>query len=247
MERNMTSGNSMKLLIGFMVPLIIGNIFQQMYSISDVIIVGRTIGVNALAAVGAAAPLFMLFVMMTMGLSNGFTVLVGQFYGAGDTQRMRHSVAMSTMLSFLSVIVLDVIVWLGVDPALHWMNVPAELYADCRAYTVIVAEGLWAMMAYNLLSSLLRALGDSKTPVVFLIIATVVNVFLALLFILEFHWGVPGSAYALVLAQGFSALLCVLYIGKKLPILHLHRADWHTCASACPWPCSFLSSAWASS
>ena len=101
MERNMTSGNSMKLLIGFMVPLIIGNIFQQMYSISDVIIVGRTIGVNALAAVGAAAPLFMLFVMMTMGLSNGFTVLVGQFYGAGDTQRMRHSVAMSTMLSFL--------------------------------------------------------------------------------------------------------------------------------------------------
>ena len=227
MERNMTSGNSMRLLVGFMVPLIIGNIFQQMYSISDVVIVGRTIGVNALAAVGAAAPLFMLFVMMTMGLSNGFTVLVGQFYGAGDVQRMRHSVAMSTMLSFLAVIVLDIVVWLGVDPALHWMNVPAALYADCRAYTVIVAEGLWAMMAYNLLSSLLRALGDSKTPVVFLIIATVVNVFLALLFILEFHWGVPGSAYALVLAQGFSALLCVLYIGRKLPILHLRRADWH--------------------
>ncbi|MGI6263735.1 MAG: MATE family efflux transporter [Succiniclasticum sp.] len=226
MEKRMTSGNSMKLLIGFTVPLIIGNIFQQMYSISDVIIVGRTIGVNALASVGTAAPLFMLFVMMTMGLSNGFTVLTGQFYGAGDEKKMRHSVATSIMLAILAVVVFDIIVYFIIDPALGWLNVPPELYKDCRAYTVIVAEGLWAMMAYNFLSALLRALGDSRTPVVFLILATIVNVLLALLFIIVFHWGVPGSAYALVIAQAFSSLLCFLYIGKHLPILRLHREDW---------------------
>lgn len=189
MEKRMTSGNSMKLLVGFMVPLIIGNIFQQMYSISDVIIVGRTIGVNALAAVGTAAPLFMLFVMMTMGLGNGFTVLAGQYFGAGNEEKLRHSVATSVLLSVLAVLVFDLIVYVTLDPALRWLNVPAELYEDCRAYTLIVAEGLWAMMAYNFLSALLRALGDSKTPVVFLILATIVNVLLALLFILVFHWG----------------------------------------------------------
>ncbi len=226
MEKRMTSGNSMKLLVGFMVPLIIGNIFQQMYSISDVIIVGRTIGVNALAAVGTAAPLFMLFVMMTMGLGNGFTVLAGQYFGAGNEEKLRHSVATSVLLSVLAVLVFDLIVYVTLDPALRWLNVPAELYEDCRAYTLIVAEGLWAMMAYNFLSALLRALGDSKTPVVFLILATIVNVLLALLFILVFHWGVPGSAYALVLAQAFSSLLCFLYIRRRLPILRLTRADW---------------------
>ena len=108
MQKSMTSGNSLKLLLTFMVPLIIGNIFQQMYSISDIIIVGRTIGVNALASVGAAAPIFMLLVMMTMGMSNGLTVITGQFFGANDFNNMRRSVAMSMMLSVISVIILAV-------------------------------------------------------------------------------------------------------------------------------------------
>jgi len=222
----MTSGNSLKLLLTFMVPLIIGNIFQQMYSISDIIIVGRTIGVNALASVGAAAPIFMLLVMMTMGLSNGFTVLTGQFFGAENLAEMRRSVAMSMMLSIIAVVILAVSMFIVIDPLLQLMNLPDILYGETRSYILIVAEGLWAMMAYNFFSAVLRALGDSRTPVYFLIFATVINVGLALLFILQFGMGVPGSAYALVMAQGLSAFLCVIYMWKRFPVLRLQKSDW---------------------
>ena len=138
MQKSMTSGNSLKLLLTFMVPLIIGNIFQQMYSISDIIIVGRTIGVNALASVGAAAPIFMLLVMMTMGMSNGLTVITGQFFGANDFNNMRRSVAMSMMLSVISVIILAVGMFIVIDPLLQMMNVPEVLYEDTRSYILIV-------------------------------------------------------------------------------------------------------------
>ena len=222
----MTSGNSLKLLLTFMVPLIIGNIFQQMYSISDIIIVGRTIGVNALASVGAAAPIFMLLVMVTMGMSNGLNVLTGQFFGAEDYDTMRRSVAMSIRLSIIAVIILAVGMHIIIDPLLRLMNLPDILYRDTRSYILIVAEGLWAMMAYNFFSAVLRALGDSKTPVYFLIFATIVNVGLALLFILKFGLGVPGSAYALVMAQGLSAFLCAIYMWKHFPILRLKKSDW---------------------
>jgi len=226
MQKSMTSGNSLKLLLTFMIPLIIGNIFQQMYSISDIIIVGRTIGVNALASVGAAAPIFMLLVMITMGLSNGLTVLTGQFFGANDLEKMRRSVAVSIRICVMAVIVLAVGMHIIIDPLLHLMNLPEILYQDSRSYILIVAEGLWAMMAYNFFSAVLRALGDSKTPVYFLIFATIINVGLALLFILKFGLGVPGSAYALVMAQGLSALLCAVYMWKHFPILRLRKSDW---------------------
>ena len=226
MQKSMTSGNSLKLLLTFMIPLIIGNIFQQMYSISDIIIVGRTIGVNALASVGAAAPIFMLLVMVTMGLSNGLNVLTGQFFGARDLDTMRRSVAMSMRICVMAVIILAVGMHVIIDPLLHLMNLPDILYQDTRSYILIVAEGLWAMMAYNFFSAVLRALGDSKTPVYFLIFATVINVGLALLFILKFGLGVPGSAYALVMAQGLSAFLCAIYMWKHFPILRLEKSDW---------------------
>ncbi len=209
-----------------MLPLIVGNIFQQIYSISDIIIVGRTIGVNALASVGAAAPVFMLLVMVTMGMANGFTVLTGQFYGAGDLEKMRRSVAMSMMLSIATVVFMAVSMFIVIDPLLQLMNLPDVLYEDTRSYVLIVAAGLWAMMAYNFFSAVLRALGDSKTPVEFLVLATVINVALALLFILRYGLGVPGSAYALVMAQGFSALFCAIYMWKKFPILRMRKEDW---------------------
>lgn len=223
----MTTGNALKLLLTFMIPLIIGNVFQQIYSISDIIIVGRTIGINALAAVGAAAPVFMLLVMVTMGLTNGFTVLTGQFFGAGDLQKMRRSVAVSMLLSVTAVLFMAVAMHLFVDPLLRLMNLPTVLYQDCRSYIVIVADGLWAMMAYNFFAAVLRALGDSKTPVYFLILATVLNVGLALLFILKFAMGVPGSAYALVIAQGIAAILSAVYMWQRFPILRLRKEDWH--------------------
>ena len=197
----MTEGDPLKLILPFMVPLLIGNVFQQLYNIADIIIVGRTIGVNALAAVGATAPLFMMLVVLTMGLSNGFTVVTGQRYGAGDLDGVRRSVAMSTMLSLFFVLIMMLIATFALDPALAAMNVPEELFEDAKSYVLIISHGIIAMMGYNLLAGILRSLGDSKTPLYFLIIATILNIFLA--------------------------LLCIVYIVKKFPILRLQKQDWH--------------------
>ncbi len=252
MEKNMTAGGALKLLLGFMVPLLIGNVFQQLYSIADIIIVGRTLGVNALAAVGAAAPVFMLLVVVTLGLSNGFTVLTGQYYGAGDIPKMRRSVAMAAMLSLLAVAVLDAVGLFILDDALKLMNIPDVLLKDARTYVAIVAYGLAAMMGYNLLAGVLRSLGDSRTPLYFLIIATVANVLLALLFILYFGWGVPGSAIALVIAQGLPwSFACCTFIGVcqsctlPEPIgIGIKILPGNICAWGCLWPVSFPSWGW---
>lgn len=138
----MTEGDPLKLILPFMVPLLIGNVFQQLYNIADIIIVGRTIGVNALAAVGATAPLFMMLVVLTMGLSNGFTVVTGQRYGAGDLDGVRRSVAMSTMLSLFFVLIMMLIATFALDPALAAMNVPEELFEDAKSYVLIISHGI---------------------------------------------------------------------------------------------------------
>lgn len=227
MLQNMTEGAPLKLIIPFMVPLLIGNVFQQLYNIADIIIVGRTIGVNALAAVGAVSPLFMLTMVLTIGLSNGFTVVTGQRYGAQDMQGMRRSIATCVVLSLFFVLLIMGIMHLVIDPMLLMMNIPPELMEDAYAYVMIIVDGLLAMMAYNLLSGIMRSLGDSKTPLYFLIISSIANIILALVFIISFGWGVPGSAFALVIAQAFSAVLCVIYIYKRFPQLHIHRSDFN--------------------
>ena len=226
MLKNMTDGAPLKLIIPFTVPLLIGNVFQQLYNIADIIIVGRTIGVEALAAVGAVSPLFMLTMVLTIGLSNGFTVVTGQRYGAQDMDGMRRSIGTCIVLSCVFVLLIMGIMHLIMRPALVLMNIPPELMADAYAYVMIIVDGLFAMMAYNLLSGIMRSLGDSKTPLYFLIISSIVNIILALVFIMYFGWGVPGSAIALVIAQAISAVLCVMYIYKRFPQLHIHRRDF---------------------
>lgn len=226
MLKNMTEGEPLKLIVQFMIPLLIGNVFQQMYNIADVIIVGRTIGVNALAAVGAVTPLFMLTMVLTIGLSNGFTVVTGQRYGAQDMNGMRRSIATCLVLSIFFVIAIMLIMHLIIDPVLALMNIPLELLSDAYAYVMIIVDGLFAMMGYNLLSGIMRSLGDSKTPLYFLIVSSIVNVVLALVFIIEFGWGVPGSAFALVIAQAVSTVLCAAYIYKRFPQLHIKRSDF---------------------
>lgn len=224
--KNMTEGEPLKLIIPFMIPLLIGNVFQQLYNIADIIIVGRTIGVNALAAVGATAPLFMMLVILTLGMSGGFSVVTGQLFGAGDLDGVRRSAAMSTMLCTMFVIIMMAAAVMFIDPVLALMNIPPELYADAKSYVMIIVYGLIFMMAYNMLSNILRSLGDSKTPLYFLIVSTLLNIVLALVFIINFGWGVPGSALALVVAQGFSGLLCIIYIAKKFPVLHVRLSDF---------------------
>ncbi len=226
MIKDLTKGAPLKLILLFSVPLLIGNIFQQFYNLADIVIVGRTLGVNALAAVGAVAPLFFLIMFAVVGLNNGFAVITAQRFGAGDENGVRRSVVISTILSTLFTAVFSVIFFFLMKPILLLMNVPSEIFHDAYWYIQICVIGLVTVNFYNLLASVVRALGDSKTPLYFLILASVLNIFLALLFILKFGLGVPGSAIAVVLSQGFSVILCILYIKKRFPILHLKKSDW---------------------
>ncbi len=226
MITDMTKGSPLKHILLFSVPLLIGNVFQQLYNIADIVIVGRTLGVEALAAVGAVSPLFFLIMFVVVGLTNGFAVVTGQKFGAKDYECVRRSVVVSLILGTVFTLVFTVVAAVFMKPLLLWMNVPSEIFHNAYWYMAIVNMGLIVCCYYNLLASIIRALGDSKTPLYFLIFASLLNIILALLFILKFHMGVPGSAIAVVLSQAVSAVMCVWYVKKKFPILHLKKKDW---------------------
>ncbi len=226
MINDLTKGEPVKLMLKFSVPLLIGNIFQQFYNIADIIIVGRILGMKALAAVGAVSPLFFLIMFIIVGLTNGFAVITGQKFGAKDYSGVRRSVTMSTILCLGFTIIFTLFCAVFMKPLLYFMNVPAAIYKDAYLYIQIVVAGLFVASFYNLLASIVRALGDSLTPLYCLIVASVLNIFMALLFIIKFHWGVPGSAVAVILSQAVSVLLCIWYIKTKFPILHLTKKDW---------------------
>lgn len=226
MIKDLTKGEPLKLIIIFSIPLLIGNIFQQLYNIADLVIVGRLLGVEAFASVGAVAPLFFLIMFIIVGLTNGFAVVTGQKFGAKDTVAVKKSVVISTVLSLFVTLFFTLICSIIMHPVLRLLNVPENIYKDAYWYIEIIVLGLITATFYNLLASIIRALGDSKTPLYFLIIASVANIILALCFIELFNMGVAGSAVAVVLSQGVSVLLCLFYVKKKFPILHLKKQDW---------------------
>lgn len=227
MIKDLTEGNPLKLIVLFCIPLLIGNIFQQLYNIADLVIVGRTLGVEAFAAVGATAPLFFLIMFVIVGLTNGFAVVTGQRYGAKDYEGVRKSTAVSLILSGIITLICTVLFSLFMHPILKWMNIPQNIYQDAYYYIEIIVIGLITTTLYNLLSSIIRALGDSKTPLYFLIVASILNIILALIAIKIFNLGVGGSAIAVILSQGFSVILCIYFIKLKFPILHLKKSDWN--------------------
>lgn len=226
MIKDLTKGAPLKLILLFSIPLLIGNIFQQLYNLADIVIVGRTLGVEALASVGAVAPLFFLIMFAVVGMNNGFAVITGQRFGACDEDGVRRSVVISTILSTIFTAIFSFTFFIFMKQILFLMNVPPEIFHDAYWYIQICVLGLITVNFYNLIASIVRALGDSKTPLYFLILASILNIFLALLFILKFHMGVPGSAVAVVLSQGFSVILCILYVKKRFAILHLKKSDW---------------------
>ena len=227
MIKDLTEGNPLKLIVLFCIPLLIGNIFQQLYNIADLVIVGRTLGVEAFAAVGATAPLFFLIMFVIVGLTNGFAVVTGQRYGAKDYEGVRKSTAVSLILSGIITLICTILFSLFMHPILKWMNIPQNIYQDAYYYIEIIVIGLITTTLYNLLSSIIRALGDSKTPLYFLIVASILNIILALIAIKIFNLGVGGSAIAVILSQVFSVILCIYFIKLKFPILHLKKSDWN--------------------
>ena len=225
MQNDMTVGNPMKIILSFTLPIFIGNVFQQFYSMADTIIVGKFVGTKALAAVGSTGTIMFLINGFILGMTAGFTVLTAQKFGAGDMKSMRKTVVGAGVLSFIVGALLTVLFMVFMKPLLTLMNTPSDIFADAYAYIMIVSGGILAQMLYNLLSSILRALGNSKLPLYFLIISALLNIVLDLVFIVGFHMGAKGAAVATVIAQGTSGVLCLFYIIAKVPVLHLKRED----------------------
>lgn len=225
MVKDMTSGSPARLILAFSIPLLIGNIFQQLYSMVDTIIVGRFLGVQALASVGSTGSLSFLVLGFVMGITSGFSVLVAQRFGAGDERGLRHYVAMSVYLGLIISAVLTVFTICLTRPMLRLMNTPEDIFEDAAIYIIVIFAGILPTMFYNLLAGVLRALGDSKTPLYFLVISSVLNIVLDLFFIINLHAGVAGAAYATVISQAVSAVLCVIYMMKRFPILKFHKEE----------------------
>ena len=224
--KDMTTGSSMKLILGFAVPLLMGMLFQQVYSLVDTIIVGRFLGVNALAAVGATGSINFLIIGFCLGLCNGFALPVAQRFGAKDYDGLRKYVGNSAVLSVIIGGTITVFTVVFCRNILQIMDTPADIIDLSYNYIVVIFAGIPATLLYNILSSHLRSLGDSVTPVAFLILSACLNIGLDLLFIVTFHWGVFGASFATVLSQLVSGVLCLFFIIIRFDILHLKRDDW---------------------
>ena len=222
----MTVGSPGKMILQFTFPLFIGNVFQQLYNMADTIIVGKFVGANALAAVGSTGTIMFLIIGFLQGLTAGFTVPTAQKFGAGDLKAMRKTVGSAAILSAIVSVIMTVVSMLGMKSLLHLLNTPSDIFQDAYSYIMVICAGIFAQVLYNLLASILRALGNSKIPLYFLILAAGLNVVLDLLFIIVFHMGAVGAAYATVISQGVSGALCLIYIVKKVPVLKMKKDDW---------------------
>ncbi len=226
MGQDMTKGNPLKLIILFTLPMLLGNIFQQFYSMADTFIVSRTIGVDAFAAVGSTGSISNLIIGLAIGLTAGLSVLTAQRFGKKDFAAIRRNLASSIIISAVFTIVLTFFATLLTRPILEFMRTPDNLIDDAYAYLVIIFAGIGVSVLFNLLSNVLRAIGDSRTPLLFLAAASIINVVLDYVFILGLHTGVAGAGYATVIAQLIASALCLVYIWKKVPILRIHKEDW---------------------
>lgn len=235
--KDMTVGSPMKLILGFSVPLLFGFLFQQFYSVVDMVIVGQFLGVEALAAVGATGSINFLILGFCMGICNGFAIPVAQKFGAKDYSMMRRFVANSVWLAAFFAVVITIVVSLLCKNILQWMNTPEDIFGDSYIYILIIFLGIPAAFLYNILSGIIRSLGDSKTPLVFLIISSFLNIGLDLLCILVFHMGVAGAAVATVISQLISGLLCFFYVVKKFEILHVTKDEWEVNADYMKFLC----------
>lgn len=221
MTQNLTEGSPLRRILGFCMPLLIGNLFQQFYNLADSIIVGHYLGVNAFAAVGSTGALNFLVLGFAQGICSGFTIPVAQSFGAGDEEAVRARTGQLVWLWLFFSAALTVLTYFTTGSILRLVNTPAEIYDDAYTYIFIIFMGSGATILYNLSSGVLRALGDSRTPLMFLIFAVIINVVLDAYSIARLGMGVDGAAYATVISQLASGVACLVYIRLKVPLLHL--------------------------
>lgn len=226
MARTLTTGSPWRVILLFSVPLLIGNVVQQLYQVADAIVVGRWLGVDALASVGATGSLLFLLLGFAWGLTSGFAIPTAQAYGARDHEAVKRSVAAGTILTGITSVVLTVGAPFLTEPALVLLQTPPELMHDAVVFAQISFLGGSTMMFFNYLSAIIRAIGDSRTPLIFLTLSCLLNVALVIVMVGPWGWGVAGAALATVVSQAVSVLLCLEYVRRRVPVLRMTRSDW---------------------
>lgn len=230
--QDMTKGHPGRLILRFALPLMLGNIFQQAYTMVDTAVVGQLVGVNALAALGSVDWFNWMSLGICSGLSQGFSIKIAQQFGAKEEEKLRKTVGTSLILAILSALVVTVLFLVGARPVLLLMGTRKEILEDALLYVHIMFSGILIVMTYNWMSAVLRAIGDSTTPLIAMGIASASNVMLDLLFVAVFHWGIAGAAGATLIAQIISCLYCFWKM-RRIPILHLTRDDFSLEGSQC--------------
>lgn len=225
MTNSMTEGSPLRLILKFSLPLLLGNLFQQTYNMVDAAIVGQTLGSGALAGVGASSSVQFLVLGFCIGTCAGFSIPIAQRFGAKDYEGMRSCIYHAGVLTAVMAAVLTAVTALLCPNILGLLQTPKDIYGNAYSYLLIIFLGIPFTLLYNLLSGILRAVGDSRTPFFFLALSAVMNIFLDLFCILVLHWGVAGAAIATVVSQAVSGLLCLWLIVRKFEILHLKKKN----------------------
>lgn len=223
--KDMTVGKPMKLIFMFAVPLMAGNVFQQMYTMVDTAIVGNGVGVEALASLGAADWLNWMMLGTAIGFSQGFAIMISQAFGAKDEKKVNQAVMLSIVLAIALSIFLSIISLGLLKPILHLLKTPDNVIGGSMTYLRIMFSGLIVVMMYNLFAAILRSFGDSKTPLLAMVIGSVINILFDVIFVYCFHWGIAGAAIATIMAQAIAAVFCFRQM-RRLPMLQFKRSEW---------------------
>jgi putative MATE family efflux protein len=224
--QNLTVGPPTRLILTFTVPLLVGNLFQQLYMFTDAAVVGRLLGLDALAAVGASGSLVFLLIGFSWGSSAGLAIPVARAFGAGDPRAVRRFVAAGAYISAAIAVLITAVGVVFARDLLSLLNTPAEIIDQSAVYLAVTFAGAGITVAFNYVSAVIRALGDARTPLYFLMASSVLNAILVAVLVGVFHWGLAGAAFATILAQGAAVAACLVLVVRKMPALHLTREDW---------------------
>lgn len=224
---NMTEGNTVKLLISFSIPMLIGNIFQQLYNLADSVIVGQIIGADALAAIGATSSITFFFFALCNGIGSGGGIITSHFFGEGDDNKVKNCIVNTAFIMIVVPLVIGTIAFFAAKSILIFLNTPESILADSVAYMQIMCCNLFLVSAYNFVSSMLRALGDSKTPLYFLIFSCILNVILDIIFVYNLHLGVIGAGVATLISNILCSILCLIFAFKTNPYFQIKRDSLH--------------------
>lgn len=225
-SRDMTVGNPVRLILAFAIPIFIGNIFQQFYSVIDTMIAGHKLGDDALAAIGATGSIYNLVVGMANGMNNGYAIIISRSFGAKDERKMKNAIAITMVLNVLVAVLFTILSCIFIMPLLELLHTPKNVIMDAYQYIIIILLGMIITVAYNMEAGILRAVGNSRTPLYFLIISSIANIILDLVFVVVLSLGIQGLALATVIAQAISAILCFCYIKKYYKELKIQKEDF---------------------